>query len=75
MIIPIRCFSCGKVIAGKWKRYNKLCEEQKSKNEDDDDKHAYFDKGHKDSILNEVGVDKMCCRRHLLTHVDLVDVL
>lgn len=27
MIIPVRCFTCGKVIGNKWNRYLKLLEE------------------------------------------------
>jgi DNA-directed RNA polymerase I, II, and III subunit RPABC5 len=77
MIIPIRCFTCGKVIAGKWKKYLELCAEQKDSSEKDNDekKQKYFDDGHKGPILDSLGLDKMCCRRHVLTHVDLVDVL
>lgn len=26
MIIPVRCFSCGKVIAHKWKEFTELIE-------------------------------------------------
>lgn len=27
MIIPVRCFTCGKVIGNKWNKYLKLLEE------------------------------------------------
>ena len=29
MIIPIRCFTCGKVIGNKWRKYLELLEERK----------------------------------------------
>lgn len=31
MIIPVRCFSCGKVVGNKWEKYNKLLETMSSK--------------------------------------------
>ena len=86
MIIPVRCFTCGKVIAGKWRKYLELCEEAATaavgepgrgaaEAEAEGSNKPQFDKGHKAGVLDKIGVDKMCCRRHMLTHVDLVDVL
>ena len=31
MIIPIRCFTCNKLIADKWEKYKKKLEENKDK--------------------------------------------
>lgn len=87
MIIPVRCFTCGKVISGKWKKYLELKDQQPSTTADDEEKAKqkqknknsktldYFDDDHMGEILNRLGVTKMCCRRHLLTHVDLVDMI
>lgn len=85
MIIPVRCFTCGKVLAGKWRRYCEAVEEDKAASggggktkkaeAEGDASRPYFDDGHKARVLAELGVDKICCRRHLLTHVDLVDLL
>jgi DNA-directed RNA polymerase subunit N (RpoN/RPB10) len=85
MIIPVRCFTCGKVLAGKWRKYVELCEEAETTTTGGSARGAaaelggedkpHFDKGHKAAVLDAIGVDKMCCRRHILTHVDLVDVL
>ena len=41
----------------------------------DEDPLKYFDDNHKNKILNELGITKMCCRRHFLGHVDLIDVI
>lgn len=60
MIIPIRCFTCGKLIADKWEYYCKKID----KENDDVDKGKLFD---------EMKIKKMCCRRHFLGHVDLID--
>ncbi len=59
MIIPIRCFTCGKVIANRWELYKNLVQEGMSEEE----------------ALNSLGLTKYCCRRMLLCHIDLVDRL
>lgn len=57
MIIPIRCYSCGKPIGHLWEEYKKKIEK------DQDKKKA----------LNDLGLDKYCCRSLFLGHVDLID--
>jgi DNA-directed RNA polymerase I, II, and III subunit RPABC5 len=77
MIIPIRCFSCGKVrsattglsekctngsqqvIADLWERYMKLLEAGVSDGE----------------AMDQLGCKRYCCRRMLMTHVDLIEKL
>ena len=79
MIIPIKCFTCGKVLGNKWLYYKKEIEkkskeiEKKSK---DNDKNIYLDKNKNEKsiqgkILDELNLKKICCRRHMLTHVDI----
>lgn len=79
MIIPIRCFTCGKVIADKWNAYTSKVKEQEPKekqsNESEDEIHKNFERNFKGKILDELGLDRICCRRHLLTHVDLIDII
>lgn len=82
MIIPIRCFTCGKVIADKWREYEKRCAELDTPSAPSDglntsrpgpnaDRHGLYQNNPRDKILNELGLTRMCCRRHMLTHVDL----
>jgi DNA-directed RNA polymerase I, II, and III subunit RPABC5 len=59
MIIPIRCFTCGKVTGNKWERFIEL------------KGHGYSDC----DSLDAMGLKRYCCRRMLLTHVDLIDKL
>jgi len=59
MIIPVRCFTCGKVIANKWETYLSLLQ-------------ADFSEG---DALDELGLKRYCCRRMMLTHVDLIEKL
>lgn len=87
MIIPIKCFTCGKVLADKWNYYNKKSMELDAKVNTDDltiedlaitdsnNKENYFDSNLKGEILDKLGLTKLCCRRHMLGHVDLVDII
>ncbi|KAJ2510822.1 DNA-directed RNA polymerases I, II, and III subunit RPABC5 [Coemansia sp. RSA 1939] len=59
MIIPVRCFTCGKVVGNKWERYLELIEQE-------------FTDG---DALDELGLKRYCCRRMVLTHVDLIEKL
>ncbi|KAK3329451.1 8 kDa subunit-domain-containing protein [Apodospora peruviana] len=59
MIIPIRCFSCGKVTGDLWEKYVKL-----------------LDSGLNDGdALDQIGCKRYCCRRMVMTHVDLIEKL
>jgi DNA-directed RNA polymerase subunit N (RpoN/RPB10) len=55
MIIPIRCFTCAKVIADKWEAYLDLIKKGKTEAE----------------ALDQLGFSRYCCRRMILTHVDI----
>ena len=67
MIIPVRCFSCGKVIGSDYVRF---VEESKK---------IRKDTGHdptgkeRSEILDNLGVDRYCCRRMILSNADLLD--
>jgi len=67
VIIPVRCFTCGKVIGEVYEEYKKRYEEYK-KAVDAGEKPKEMPK----QILDDLGVDRYCCRRMILTHVDLL---
>jgi DNA-directed RNA polymerase subunit N (RpoN/RPB10) len=76
MIIPIKCFTCGTVLADKYRYY---CEEVR-KRKMTRDLHVekviyltpeYSTKTPEGEVLDEINLTKMCCRRHMLTHVDI----
>jgi DNA-directed RNA polymerase subunit N (RpoN/RPB10) len=77
MIIPIKCFTCGFVIADKYRYYKMEVCKHKLKNPDDNIKSVLYltkefrDKTIEGMVLDEIGIKKMCCRRHFLTHVDI----
>ena len=58
MMIPIRCFSCGKPVAQLWEPFN----EKVAKGEE------------KMKAMDAVGLERYCCRALFLGHVDLIDV-
>lgn len=74
MIIPIRCVTCNNVIAGKWAAYlDKVKEHRKSTGKTEMEYlTATTTKTAEGKALDELGLFRPCCRRHFLTHVDLI---
>ena len=75
MIIPIRCFTCSMVIADKYDYYHQ--EKNKLKNDDSktDNDLKFFNDIHTKEILDNLGLIRYCCRRSLMSSVDLMDVI
>lgn len=82
MIIPIKCFTCGKVLADKYRYYLeevrkiKMSNSENDNNDDITDEVVYLTQTHSEKspegkVLDSLGLKKICCRRHLLTHVDI----
>ena len=76
MIIPVKCFTCGKVISNKYEYYKKEVRALKLSRSMEIDKvvyltKEYIDKTPEGEVLDKLKLTKMCCRRHLLTHVDI----
>lgn len=59
MIVPVRCFTCGKVLANKWETYLGLLRADYTERD----------------ALDELSLKRYCCRRMMLTHVDLIEKL
>jgi len=57
MIIPVRCFTCGKVVASVYEEFKKRVEAGEDAK----------------AVLDSLGVDRYCCRRMIISHVDLID--
>lgn len=77
MIIPVKCFTCGTVLADKYDFY---CEEVRKRKQVQNgsrvDKVVYltkhnYEKTVNGEVLDLLSLKKMCCRRHMLTHVDI----
>lgn len=81
MIIPVKCFTCGMVLADKYRYYQTEVRKRKmAKNMGAGsvsiDKVVYLtkefhDKTPEGDVLDDLQLNKMCCRRHFLTHVDI----
>tara|TARA_B100000035_G_C20911252_1_gene514064 strand:+ start:160 stop:393 length:234 start_codon:yes stop_codon:yes gene_type:complete len=76
MIIPIKCFTCGNVLADKYRYYQDKVRKMKLDSNTDPDKVIYLTKNYNKKapegiVLDELSLTKMCCRRHMLTHVDI----
>ena len=56
VLIPVRCFTCGNLIADKFEDY-----QTKLKAGEDPEK-----------VLNELQINRYCCRRMLLTTVETI---
>jgi len=59
MIIPVRCFSCGKVVGHLYAEFKERVE----KGEDPK------------KVLDDLGLTRYCCRALFVGHVDLIKKL
>ena len=57
MIMPIRCFSCGSPVSAFYEDYKKRTLKGESAKK----------------VMDEMGIKRYCCRRMLLSQVDVVD--
>jgi DNA-directed RNA polymerase subunit N (RpoN/RPB10) len=76
MIIPVKCFTCGNVLADKYRYF--LAEVRKRKMQQGINlaKVVYLtpnniEKTPEGKVLDDLGLHNVCCRRHMLTHVDI----
>ena len=59
MIIPVRCFSCGKPIAHLWSQFK----ERTAKGEDPK------------KVLDELGLERYCCRATFIGQTDTLELI
>lgn len=77
MIIPIRCMNCGMVLADKWLYYKE--EVKRLRSGDGKEVQSIYMDGKSVpqtaelQVLEQLGLFRYCCRKHMLTHVDLID--
>jgi len=76
MIIPVKCFTCGIVLADKYRYFQTKVREAKMKDGISVDKVVYLTKNNMEKtaegkILDILRLNRPCCRRHMLTHVDI----
>ena len=59
MIVPVRCFSCGKPIGHLWEEFKK----------------RVTNKEKPGKVLDELGLERYCCRSVFLGQEDLVELI
>jgi len=57
MMIPVRCFTCGAVIGDKYRKFREYVEGGMDPKE----------------ALDKIGLERYCCRRMILSHVEIID--
>ena len=80
MIIPIRCFTCNNMIGSKWNKYLELLNEKNIDNTDNilninKDTKSIDDITNNKEIFEKLNIKRYCCKRHLLSHVDILHKL
>jgi len=56
MIIPVRCFGCGKPIGQLWEEYEKRVGSGEESGK----------------VMDELGLERYCCRATMLGHADML---
>ncbi len=58
MMMPVRCFTCGAVVADRWEEYD-----QRVNSEHEDPA----------KVLDDMGFKRYCCRRMFISNVELIN--
>ena len=80
MIIPIRCFTCGKVLAHLWEPYIEKLQEGTSKEMLEKEKKTLvigvgedLPKSTECRAMDDLGIERYCCRMTMMGTVDLTE--
>jgi len=76
MIIPLRCFTCNRIMADVSDYYEKekerlILEDKKVT----DSLYKNFDNIHTKEILDNLGLRRYCCRRNLISNIDMMHII
>jgi DNA-directed RNA polymerase subunit N (RpoN/RPB10) len=78
MIIPVRCHTCGQVVASKYEDFkefkNQLSREQTILTGTPDNDIIEKSKASIE-FFKSIGIKRYCCKRMILTHIDIIDKL
>ncbi len=77
MIIPVRCFTCGKILGDKWTYYKTELEKINTSKEDTviNVNAKTIKETPEGKILDKLELKRYCCRRIMLGNVELIDVI
>lgn len=77
MIIPMRCMNCGNVLADKWIWYQARVAQIRKETGAGSEVQYITGKEVPDTperkAMDELQITRYCCRKHLLTHRDLLE--
>jgi DNA-directed RNA polymerase subunit N (RpoN/RPB10) len=80
MIIPVKCFTCGKTLGNKYENYCIKVVKRKLKLNIKSDQPSIIDVNEDDvkktpegEVMDELGLIRYCCRKTFLTHIPLID--
>ena len=81
MIIPVKCMTCNKVLADKYNYYEReLLRKKLALNVDIDIDPLIININAKDikktiagEIMDELGLHRICCRKVMLTSINIID--
>jgi DNA-directed RNA polymerase subunit N (RpoN/RPB10) len=76
MIIPVKCFTCGNVLADKYRYFLEEVRRIKISQGLQVENVVYLTKKNMEKtpegvVLDNLGLKNVCCRSHMLTHVDI----
>lgn len=82
MIIPMRCFTCGTPLSNIREKYLQLVLQYSESPSliEEDRIYRVTEENMKQNIaekraLDALGLNKYCCRRVMLTHTDIIEIL
>ena len=78
MLIPVRCFTCGKILADKWEHYVKEVDRLKKGSKEETILNVNVKTVQatpEGKVLNSLGLKRYCCRRAMLSNVELIDLI
>ncbi len=75
MIIPVRCLTCGKVIGDLYNAYQREIKKETSTSDTINMSTKKIEKTHRGKVMDKLGLKRYCCRRHMLSHVDLINII
>jgi DNA-directed RNA polymerase subunit N len=58
MMMPVRCFTCGAIVADKWQEYDRRVNKEHE---------------HPAKVLDDMKVTRYCCRRMFISNIELID--
>ena len=81
MIIPIRCFTCNKVLGDKWNPFIEAVESKKKKSKRNidnidieyiDNSDTNIEKSIEGEVMDDMNIHRYCCRRIMIGNVHII---